>query len=347
MYSGWVIVWGLLAAVPVTADTWPGFRGDGSGVTPAGNLPVRWTPEEGVAWRVAVVGYGQSPPVVWKDRVFVTSVDGPEQERGLVHAYRLADGQRLWTRELTATQPLENMFRNSRAASTPVVDVHGVYVLFAGGQLAGLTHDGRLRWQRCLVEEYGEFRNGRGLSSSLAQTERAVIALVDHEGPSYAVAVDKQTGQNLWRADRGTRSSSWSSPLVVPGFGRPLVVLSSSGTIEALDGQTGRWQWGLRGLVGNHIPSAGFSGNRLLVGACEAEHIPMNPRDISRSNCCLSLTEIEGQAGVGVVWTARRAVSYYSTPLAYRGCVYYVNKVGMLYCLDERTGEALICVRSE
>jgi outer membrane protein assembly factor BamB len=72
----------LLAAVPVTADTWPGFRGDGSGVTPAGNLPVRWTPEEGVAWRVAVAGYGQSPPVVWKDRVFVTSVDGPEQERG-------------------------------------------------------------------------------------------------------------------------------------------------------------------------------------------------------------------------------------------------------------------------
>ncbi len=335
----WIIAWGLLTANPVTADTWPGFRGDGSAVTPAENLPVRWTPEDGVAWRVAVSGYGQSAPVVWKDRVFVTSVDGPEQERGLVHAYHLADGQRLWTRELTATQTLENMFRNSRAASTPVVDADGIYVLFAGGQLAGLTHDGEIRWQRCLVEQYGEFQNGRGLSSSLAQTGSAVIALVDHEGPSYALAVSKQTGENRWQTDRGTRSSSWSSPLVTPGFGRPLVILSSSGTIEALDGETGRGLWGLRGLVGNHIPSPGFSGNRIFVGACEAEHIPMNPRDISRSNCCLSLTQSEGQAGVEVVWTARRAVSYYSTPLAYRGGVYYVNKVGVLYCLDEQTGE--------
>jgi outer membrane protein assembly factor BamB len=107
------------------------------------------------------------------------------------------------------------MFRNSRAASTPVVDADGVYVLFAGGQLAGLTHEGQVRWQRCLVGDYGEFKNGRGLSSSLAQTERAVIALVDHEGPSYAVAVDKQTGQNVWKvpieargAPRGPRR--WS-----------------------------------------------------------------------------------------------------------------------------------------
>ena len=84
----------------------------------------------------------------------------PEQERGLVHAYRLADGLWLWTRELTATQPLKNMFRNSRAASTPVVDADGMYVLFAGGQLAGLTHEGQVRWQRCLVEDYGEFENG-------------------------------------------------------------------------------------------------------------------------------------------------------------------------------------------
>jgi outer membrane protein assembly factor BamB len=96
----------------------------------------------------------------------------------------------------------------------------------------------------------------------------------------------------------------------------------------------------------------------VFVGACEAEHIPMNPRDISRSNCCLRLTETDGRMQVESSWASRRAVSYYSTPLAYQGCVYYVNKVGLLYCLDEetgeehyvellRTGEALICVRNE
>lgn len=103
-----LIAWAVLTANPVTIDTWPGFRGDGSGVSPAQHLPARWTPEDGIAWRAAVAGYGQSAPVVWKDRVFVTSVVGPEQQRGLVHAYRLTDGRRLWTRGLMATQPLKN-----------------------------------------------------------------------------------------------------------------------------------------------------------------------------------------------------------------------------------------------
>ncbi len=119
--------------------------------------------------------------------------------------------------------------------------------------------------------------------------------MVDHEGPSYAVAVDKQSGEELWKADRGTRSSSWTSPLVASPFGEPWVVLSSCETVEVLDGATGRRLWGLRGFVGNRIPSAGAWGGRVFVGACEAEHIPMDPRDVSRSNCCLKLTPAGGR----------------------------------------------------
>lgn len=334
----WIIVWGLWAATPITADTWPGFRGDGSGVSPARNVPTHWAPERGVTWRVAVPGYGQSAPIIWKDLVFVTSVEGLNQERQWVHAFRLADGERLWSREFAATQPLKNMFRNSRAAPTAVVDAAGVYALFAGGELAALKHDGTPRWWRSLVKDYGEFRNGRGLSSSLAQTDKAVIALVDHEGPSYALAVDKRTGENVWKTDRGELQSSWSSPLVGYPFGQPLVVLSSCDTVEVLNGETGRWLCGLSGLVGNRIPSASFSGQQILVGACEAEHIPMVPRQVSRSNCGLRLVQAAGKVDSQFVWGARRAVSYYSTPLAYAGCVYYVNKVGLLFCLDQQTG---------
>ncbi len=161
----------ILAGTPVAVDTWPAFRGDGTGVTPAKSLPVRWTPDQGIAWRAAVPGYGQSAPVVWMDRAFVTSSEGPNQERCYVHAYALADGRRLWTREFAATQPLKNMFRNSRAAPTGAADADGVYALLPGGELVGLTHDGQTRWQRSLVKDYGEFKNGRGLSSCLAQTE--------------------------------------------------------------------------------------------------------------------------------------------------------------------------------
>jgi outer membrane protein assembly factor BamB len=330
---------GILAVQPMTADTWPGFRGDGSGVTAAKNLPIRWNPEDSVAWKAAVRGYGQSAPVVWKDRIFVTSADGPNQEQSFVHAYRLADGQLLWTREFAPSQPLKNMFRNSRAAPTCVADAAGVYALFPTGELVGLTHAGETRWQRSLVKDYGEFQNGRGLSSSLAQTEDAVIALVDHEGPSYTLAVNKQTGENRWKAERGQQDSSWSSPLVAYPFGKPVVILSSCETLEVLDGDTGRWQCRLLGLVGNRIPSAGLAGAQIFVGACEAEHIPMDPRDVCRSNCCLKLVQTNGRLRMQSVWTSRKAVSYYSTPLAYQGCVYYVNKVGLLFCLDQQTGE--------
>jgi outer membrane protein assembly factor BamB len=340
-----LLTFSILAAGDSSAHSWPGFRGDGSGVTQAVNLPIHWSPDKGIAWKADIPGYGQSSPVIWKNKVFVTSIDGPNQERCFVHAFDLGDGKKIWSRAFAATQTLKNYFRSSRAAPTCVVDEHGVYAFFAQGELIGLTHDGDLLWMRSLVKDYGEFKSYFGLGSSLAQTETAILALVDHDAPSYLVAVDKRTGENQWMAKRGVRSSSWSSPVVAYPNGKPIVILSSSDTVEAHDGETGKLLWKLDGLVGNRIPSANVLGDFVFVGAQVSAHVPMDPKEVSKSNCCLRLTDVDGKPAYERAWRAKKAMSYYTTPLAHEGCVYYVNQVGILHCLDQKTGELLYAER--
>ena len=143
----------LLGAYPACADeSWRGFRGDGSGITTQTNLPVRWSPEQGVAWKSPIPGYGQSAPVIWKRRIFVTSTEGPFQQNCLVHAFDLNSGQKEWTCEVEATTSVENYFRNSRAAPTCVVDANSVFSFFASGDVTAMTHDGEIIWSVPLLK---------------------------------------------------------------------------------------------------------------------------------------------------------------------------------------------------
>jgi len=107
------------------ADTWTGFRGNGSNISPAANLPLKWSPEKGIRWKQTVPGYGQSSPVIWKNMVFVTSIEGPQQETCLLHAYELGNGQHIWTKEIKASQTKKTSMMVSRAAPTPAVDENG------------------------------------------------------------------------------------------------------------------------------------------------------------------------------------------------------------------------------
>lgn len=195
------------AVDPLPGQVWPGFRGSGDGCTTAKNLPLKWSPTENLAWKIDLPGYGQSCPVVWKDRVYLTAVDGKEREKGFIMAFDARTGKRLWSHEFAPTQKAKWSYTVSRAAPTPVVDAAGVYAFFEGGDLLALSHEGKLRWSRSLVKDYGEFQTGHGLGSSPVQTEEAVIVLIDHRGPSYLLAVDKQTGKTLWKTDRESRSS--------------------------------------------------------------------------------------------------------------------------------------------
>ncbi len=337
-----VLLVGLLAPQPWAQGNWPSFRNDGSGTIAVTNAPLRWTPDENISWRAEIPGYGQSAPVVWGGTVFLTSSDGPWQERGYVHAFELESGKRLWSTEVPATTRVENYFRNSRAAPTSVVDAGVVVSFFPSGDVAAMDHQGKTTWSVPLFKRYAQPENDRATASSLAQTKDLVFVLVDHHGPSYLVALRKADGSVAWKTARGRRAPSWSSPVIAAQGGREMVIASSSNTVDAYSARSGELLWRVEGLQGNHIPSASVDGSSIYVGSTELAHGGAdNSGKTAVSNCRIDLDQKDDQPTYEIRWGARRATSYYSTPLAFAGYVYYVSKSGVLYCLNAETGEEL------
>ncbi|MEM7204045.1 MAG: PQQ-binding-like beta-propeller repeat protein [Planctomycetota bacterium] len=315
---------------------WPGFRNDGTNCTAAADLPVHWSPSEGIGWQRELPGYGQSTPLLWDGRLYLTAVEGPNKERSLVFALRANSGDTVWKRSIDTTAPAANYRMKSRAAPTPVVDDAGVYAFFEGGDVLALSHDGDELWRRRLNEDYGEFKNGHGLGSSLAQTPDSVIVLIDHAGPGYLLALHKETGETKWKTDRTPRSS-WTSPVVATLNGREQVIISSSGTVDGYDANTGTMLWSVDDVGGNSISSATVVGNRVFAGAGAATG-GRGEGKAQRASCCIEVSGRDAPSAT-IAWRAKRAPCHYVSPLVSDGYVYHVNKAGVVACLSAATGE--------
>lgn len=323
-------------------DSWPGFRGDGTSLYAGKPLPTTWSPKE-AAWKIDLPGYGQSSPVVFDGRVYVTAVSGPNKETNHAVALDAASGKVLWKKDFSASQKVKASNLVSRAAATPAVAADGLFVFFESGDVVALDHAGQVRWQRSLTKEYGEFDNKFGLGASVVLSAKALHVLVDDTGPSYLVGLDRGTGKNLWKKERASRSS-WTSPVLQERGGRQEVVVSSAGSVDAYDAATGEVLWRFDDLSGNGIPSATPVGDRILIGANESP----TARDLAalrRSNLCLKVAVQDGKPTPEAVWRAKKAVSSMASPVAHRGYAYIVDKIGQVFCLDVRTGEEVYAER--
>lgn len=337
----------LIAGAPsglVRAANWPSLHNGGNTSTDRQRLPVEWAPDKGVAWTVALPGYGQSSPVVWNGQVYVTAIDGDQKEHCHVRAYDVKTGAKAWEQRFDASVKGKNSYMVSRAAPTPVVDADGVYAFFESGDLHALTHDGKKRWSAALFDAKDKaFDNNHGYGASPTQTEKAVVILVDHKGPSYLLALSKETGKPLWQTERTSRSS-WSSPQVTRVGGREQVVVSSGGTVDGYDAASGKQLWSHQGVSGNTICSVAVVGDRVYVGA-DMSRRDKNEDTAAASNCCLRIVP-DAKEGYEVVWKAKKALSHYISPLAHRDHVYYLNQAGILYCLEAKTGTQVYAERT-
>ncbi|WP_063607886.1 outer membrane protein assembly factor BamB family protein [Zavarzinella formosa] len=323
---------------------WPAFRGAGDGVTPAKNLPAEWAPDKNIGWKIDLPGYGQSAPVVWGNHVYVTAVSGDNREKGFVLAYDATTGKELWRHEFETTQKAKWGYTISRGAPTPCADANGLYAFFEGGNLIAFTHEGKVRWERSLVTDHGEFKGGHGVGSSPAQTADTLFLLIDHAGPCYLLAVEKATGKTKWKTDR-TGKMSWTSPVIAMTGGHPVVVASSNGSVAGYAADTGKEVWRVDDVTGNTIPSASVLGDVVLVGAGANRGGKESAKE-TKSNCCLSLTSADGKPGITVKWTAKPGLASYATPLAHQGVAYFVNEVGVISGHDLQTGKSLFSERT-
>jgi len=327
------------AAIAHAGEAWPSFQ-NGGHATISAPVPRSWTEETGVAWKTDLEGYGQSSPVVWDGRIYVTSVSGPKKETYHIGAYSLADGKKLWQHDLKNAAPQESTSYVSRAAPTPVVDAGGLVCFFEGGNLLALTHDGKVRWERNLVEEYGPIDSRHGISASVEQAAETAFVWVERQTEPYVLAVSKETGKNLWKV-AGAGSTSWASPRLVPvEEGKQHLVLSSIGHLIGLDPATGERVWALDEIAGNSTPTPAPAGEgRFLIGATTGQGAEKAAK-ANESNGMIGIARSgDGTWKASWLWHAARATSSFGSPIVTAGRAYFVNRTGVLYCLDDKTGE--------
>ena len=334
------------AMVDTAAETvrWPAFLGRGATLPNPEMVPTAWSPEKNVAWITKLTGAGQSSPVVWGDRVFVTSIDGAMKDTCIITSVSVDGGRILWTHQSAASQPVRSNYYQSRAAPTPVVDTDGVYAFFETGNLVSLSHDGEERWTRSLVDDFGEFAVRIGLSASLTQTEDHVIVLVDHEGPSYLLAIDKKTGKDVWKTERFSRQS-YTSPIMLSVAGKPQIVVSSAGSVDGYDPQTGTQLWTYEEVGGNRSTTPlPVSDNRFLIAASPGMHDEYVV-DARKSNLVMEIESNGATYSPKVVWRTRKAMPSFASPMVHQGLAYWVTKIGIVFCFDAETGEKVYSAR--
>jgi outer membrane protein assembly factor BamB len=330
----------LLSAPAFAGEAWTSFQN-------AGHLDLKDTITSGEGspfgtqlWTAKIPGYGQSSPVLWKNHVYVTSIEGPNRDTYHVAAYDIGDGKPLWDRTFKNPSPVESTSYISRASSTPAVDEKGLICFLEGGIVLALSHDGDARWQRDLVAEFGPIDSRHGVSASIEQQKDRVFVWVERTTDPYVLAVDKTSGKDVWKVP-GVGGTSWSSPRLVPVDGGEHLVLSAIGSLTGLDPQTGKKLWKLEGVVGNSTPTPMPLGRgRFLIGATDGRGEMTSAGKPAESNGVVAIRKgDDGKWTADYVWRSKRATSSFGSPMAAGGNAYIVNRTGVLYCLDLETGE--------
>jgi outer membrane protein assembly factor BamB len=324
-----------LAARVSTAENWPSFQNGGRVSFP--ERPVSGEPK--LVWTADLSGIGQSSPVVWDGTVYVTSVSGGNKETYQISAWRVTDGEQLWQHDLANASPQENSGYVSKAAPTPAADEHGVIAFFEGGNVVALTHDGQPRWERDLVQDYGPIDARHGLGASVEQMPGIAFVWVERQTDPYILALDKRTGETLWK-EPGLGTTSWASPRLVPVADGQHLVLSGIGQIVGLDPRTGARHWSFKEIAGNSTPTPVPLGDgRFLIGATVGREAAGGEGSAAESNGLIAIEPTDGTWTARYVWKAARATSSFGSPIAHANHAYFVNRTGILYCLDAETGD--------
>jgi outer membrane protein assembly factor BamB len=266
----------VLMAGSMHAAGWPSFRGEnGAGVADSSNLPVEFSREKNVLWRVPLAE-GTSSPVFARDRLFIT---GQENKELLTYCLDARSGRVMWRRALP--QPREETLHklNSPASSTPATDGTNVYVFFGDFGLISYGPDGNERWRLPM----GPFNNLHGMGTSPVLAGHRLILAIDQDTDSYLLALHKDTGKQLWKTPRPLVVHGFATPtLFTPPGGKLQVVLPGSYWLASYDADSGDELWTVRGMTWQIKTTAVAAGDAIYAtgwapGADAGQSTPLPP----------------------------------------------------------------------
>ena len=325
-----ILLTALFMAVPARGGDWPAWRGPrGDGRADGATLPTRWSTTENVHWKVPIPGGGHSSPIIFGDRVFVTTAVESDQSRRLICLSRI-DGKPLWEREVLKA-PLENRHeRNSYASATPATDGRHVWVSFLKDpeiHLICYDVDGNEVWRK----SPGTFASVHGFCSSPVLHEDLVILNCDQDAKAWIVAYDKASGDERWRVDRPNRTRSYCTPLVIDVDGTKQLVLSGSKCVASYDPATGKQLWIIDGPTEQFVASLAYTGGVLFVtgGFPQLHMLGIDPR--GKGN--VTKTHI--------LWRTHKGVSYVPSPVASGDWFFNVSDNGIASCFEAKTGSLM------
>ncbi len=373
----------LVTCLAVTAlsrenENWPSFRG--ADALPVAEddprLPLTWSATENVVWKTPIDGLGWSSPVVWDNRIFLTTAvsDGETQEprmglyfpfgspattddgrfpdpregdlmerevdvhHWLVHALDVDTGQIVWTSEVHTGRPqFDRHLKNTFASATPVTDGERVYAYFGNIGVYALDMDGALVWERRF--DPAETRLGWGPAASPVLHDGTLFIVNDNDEQSFVVALDAATGAERWRADRD-EGTNWSTPFVWQHDQRTELVTAGSDQVRSYD-LDGNDLWSFRGLNSISIPQP-YSAHGLLYVTSGYVGDAIRPVYAIRPGASGDISLRDGQrSNDAIVWYQNAAGPYHPTPLVYGDYYFTLLDQGFYTVHDAHTGEEL------
>jgi outer membrane protein assembly factor BamB len=348
----------VLVAVAGAETNWPRFRGPlGTGQTSEAALPVQFGPED-VAWKTELPGRGQSSPVLWGDKLFLTTASDDGSQRMVVCLDR-TDGEILWQSEAPWSGEPEKLHKmNTYASATCATDGERVVAFFGRGGLHCFDMNGKRLWSRDL----GPFAGPWGTAASPVIIGDLVIQNCDAENDAFLLGVNKETGQTVWSTPR-PKLRGWCTPVLIDTGKRKELVVNGEKGLNAYDPMTGEDLWFCRGDTGRGTPSVAQYGDLLVsVNGRPGDMIAVRPggsgavndshevwRVSRRSGRDLPSPIIVGDRlfvmnmkGIGTLYeaatgkeieTARIGGNYSASPIAAEGLIYVPSEEGEIVVL--------------
>ncbi len=362
----------LCAAAGPSSDNWPSFRGPyASGVAQGQNLPDRWdgVSSQNVKWKTRIPGLAHSSPVVWGDRLYVTTAvssrgqatfrhglygEGTASEDRSVHRWQVIcldnhSGKVVWERLAYEGVPREKRhIKATYANSTPATDGRHVVTFFGSQGLYCYDTEGRLLWKRDLgildVGAYDAPEYEWGTASSPIIHKGKIIVQCDTQKRDFLLAVDMRDGTTVWKAERD-ELPSWGTPAIYPGPGRVELITNASNFIRGYDPETGKELWRLGGSSKITAPTPVFFEDLIVVASGRR---PEAPIFVIRAGASGDITLRGGiSTNNHVVWSRQQRGPYMPTPLIYGGYLYVLGNQGILDCYELRTGKEIYRRRIE
>ena len=331
---------------------WPSWRGPlRTGEAPRAKPPVKWDEKTNIRWKIALPGLGHSTPVVWGERLYLTTaiplgkklepkfagrpgahdnLPVSQRHKFAVLAIDRASGRTVWEKTVHEALPIEGGHRTaSLASASPVTDGEHLFAFFGSHGLYCLTLDGALVWKQHFGQMHTKHGHGEGASPALF--ENTLIVNWDHEEESFVAALDKNTGKELWRAPRD-EVTSWSTPIIVDVAGKPQAIVAGTERVRGYDLKTGKVIWQCGGLSHNIVATPVYADGRVFVGSSYEK----------RALLAIDLKDAKGDISETdhVAWERRRGTPYVPSPLLVDGHLYFLaHYQNVMSRVDAKTGQ--------